>query len=72
MLIMQCLRTQDCGEVKKIRWLTDRESGQFKGCGFVDFYETESVKQAAKKNGQDLLGRAIRIDFAKARPPREF
>lgn len=27
---------KDCGEVKNCRWLTDRESGQFKGCGFIE------------------------------------
>jgi len=56
-----------CGEIKAIRWLTDRESGDFKGCGFIEFYEESSVDAAAKLNGGDLLGRQIRIDYAKQR-----
>ena len=58
---------KDCGEVSKIRWLTDRESGDFKGCGFIEFYDSASTDKAAALSGQDLLGRAIRIDYAKGR-----
>lgn len=54
-------------DVAKIRWLTDRESGDFKGCGFVEFYSTESVDKFVAKNGEKLMGRPIRIDYAKSR-----
>jgi len=63
---------KDCGEIKAIRWLTDRESGDFKGCGFIEFYEEGSVDKAALLNGKDLLGRSIRIDFAKQREKKEW
>lgn len=56
-----------CGEVKAIRWLTDRDSGDFKGCGFVEFWDTDSVDAFVKKNGEDLLGRSIRVDYSKPR-----
>jgi nucleolin len=59
-----------CGEISRIRWLTDRDSGDFKGCGFIDFTTTEAVDAFVKLNGNDLMGRNIRIDYAKARPPR--
>jgi len=55
---------KDCGVITGIRWLNDRESGKFKGCGFIDFADTESVDEFALKNGQALKGRAIRIDYA--------
>jgi len=58
---------KDCGEINKIRWLTDRESGDFKGCGFIEFYDTAGVDKAAGLNGNDCLGRAIRIDYAAAK-----
>jgi nucleolin len=58
---------KDCGEIKAIRWLTDRDSGDFKGCGFIEFYDEAAVEKAALLNGQDLLGRQIRIDYAKQR-----
>merc|ERR1711998_226831 len=57
----------NAGNITNIRWLTDRESGQFKGCGFIDFESTEGVDEFVKKNGNDLMGRPIRIDYAKSR-----
>lgn len=57
-----------CGEIAHIRWLTDRDSGDFKGCGFVEFGATED--KFVKKNGSDLMGRTIRLDYAKPRAPR--
>lgn len=62
---------KECGDIKNIRWLTDRETQEFKGCGFVEFYATEAVDKFVVHNGKDVLGRAIRIDYAKPRAPRE-
>ena len=58
---------KDCGEIANIRWLTDRDSGDFKGCGFVEFSDPASVDAAAAKNGETLAGRNVRLDFAKGR-----
>ena len=61
-----------CGEVSSIRWLTDRDSGDFKGCGFIEFSDPESaLDKAAALNGSELMGRQIRLDFAAPRAPRE-
>lgn len=58
----------DCGEINQIRWLTDRETGDFRGCGFVEFADPDSsLDKAAKKNGADFLGRTIRLDYAAPR-----
>lgn len=62
---------KDCGEVKSIRWVTDRDTGDFKGCGFIEFWDSESVDKFVKKNGEDLLGRTLRLDYAAPREPRE-
>eukprot|EP00804_Cyclotella_cryptica_P014112 CCRYP_005555-RA/>CCRYP_005555-RA protein AED:0.07 eAED:0.04 QI:0/0.5/0.33/1/1/1/3/195/391 len=51
-------------EVKAVRWLYHKESGDFKGCGYVDFWNTEACEKAATLNGKNLLGRPIRIDWA--------
>mmetsp|Transcript_7902 Transcript_7902/g.9050 ORF Transcript_7902/g.9050 Transcript_7902/m.9050 type:complete len:346 (+) Transcript_7902:35-1072(+) len=64
--------TGDCGPIAKIRWLTDKESGDFKGCGFVEFEAEESVDKFALLNGKILLGRNVRIDFAKPRAPKTW
>ena len=59
---------EGCGEISSIRWLEDKETGQFKGCGFVEFANPEaSLDKAAELNGKELLGRSIRLDFATPR-----
>jgi nucleolin len=50
-------------EVKAVRWLHHRDTGDFKGVGFVEFWNTEACEKAATLNGKNLLGRPIRIDW---------
>lgn len=50
-------------EVKAVRWIHHKESGDFKGVGFVDFWNTQACEKAATLNGKTLLGRPIRIDW---------
>lgn len=62
---------KDCGEVGQIRWLTDRDSGEFRGCGFIEFADPDSaLEKAAKLNGSMLMGRQIRLDYAAPRERR--
>mmetsp|Transcript_3090 Transcript_3090/g.11050 ORF Transcript_3090/g.11050 Transcript_3090/m.11050 type:complete len:149 (-) Transcript_3090:65-511(-) len=63
---------EDCGHVASIRWVTDRESGEFKGCGFVEFEDTAHADAAILKNGENLMGRAVRLDWAEDKPKREW
>eukprot|EP00954_Amorphochlora_amoebiformis_P029297 1392958-Amorphochlora_amoeboformis.AAC.1 len=58
---------EDCGNITNIRWLSDRNTGNFKGCGFLDFDSVEGVDNFMKKNGSSLMGRTIRIDYANPR-----
>jgi nucleolin len=51
-----------CGEVKEIRWV--EKDGQFKGCGFIEFVDSDSTDKAVAQNGTNFMGRPIRIDFA--------
>lgn len=51
-------------EIKAVRWLYHQDSGDFKGVGYVDFWNTEACEKAATLNGKNLLGRPIRIDWA--------
>jgi nucleolin len=50
-------------EVKAVRWIHHKDTGDFKGVGFVEFWNTEACDKAAALNGKNLLGRPIRIDW---------
>jgi nucleolin len=50
-------------EVKAVRWLHHKDSGDFKGVGYVEFWNTDACDKAATLNGKNLLGRPIRIDW---------
>jgi len=50
-------------QVKSIRWLYHKDSGDFKGCGFVEFWNEDACTKAAELNGKNLLGRPIRLDW---------
>jgi len=54
----------DCGEIEEMRWLSDRDTGEFKGCGFVVFQSEDGCKKAAELSGERLKGRQVRIDWA--------
>ena len=53
-----------CGTVTATRWLNDKETGDFKGVGWVTFSSTEEVDKAVEMGGEQLDGRPIRIDYA--------
>ena len=50
-------------EVKAVRWLHHKDSGDFKGCGYVEFWNTEACEKGATLNGKNLMTRPIRIDW---------
>jgi nucleolin len=51
------------------RVITDREGGRSRGFGYVDFSSEEAAKTALEaKNGSELEGRAMNIDFSGAKP----
>lgn len=57
---------KDAGEVVDIRFSFDHE-GAFKGYGHVEFASAEDAQKALELNGQDLLGRQVKLDLAKER-----
>jgi len=59
-----CEFFKDCGgEIVGLRWLSHKESGDFKGCGYVEFNNTECADKGFLLDGAMLLGRPIRIDW---------
>jgi len=63
---------KDCGTIENIRWLNHRDTGKFKGCGYITFDSIESATKAFNKGGEEFMGREFRVDYDKERaPPRE-
>jgi len=58
---------KDAGEISQIRWLTDKDTGEFRGAGFLEFEDPASLDKAVEKNGAEIDGRSIRVDYAKPR-----
>ncbi len=56
------------GNVQSVNIVTDKVSGQSRGFGFVEMSTPEEAQQAIERlNGQELKGRALRIDQARSR-----
>jgi nucleolin len=60
----------DCGDIEGARIATDRETGRARGFGYVDFADESAVDKAMAMTGSDLNGRAIRVDYGRARGER--
>ena len=56
----------ETGTVESASVVTDRETGRSRGFGFVEMATTAEADAAVKKlNGQEVDGRAIRVELAK-------
>ena len=53
----------DCGAIKDVRWVKDKVTQEFKGCAFVEFWESASVDKAIGKSSEELLGRKMRMSY---------
>lgn len=59
------------GEIVSVSIPTDRDTGRPRGFAFVEFASDEAAQAAIEKfNGQEVGGRALRVDVAGERPPR--
>jgi RNA recognition motif-containing protein len=62
---------QRVGEVVSAQVITDRETGRSKGFGFVEMNSAQEATAAVSKfNGQEIDGRTITVNEARAREPR--
>lgn len=56
----------EVGPVESCQVITDRETGRSKGFGFIEMNSQAEANTAKEKfNGQDLHGRALKVDEAK-------
>jgi cold-inducible RNA-binding protein len=59
------------GAVDRVNIVTDRDSGQPRGFGFVEMTnDAEGNKAIAALNGKELDGRALNVNEAKAKTER--
>jgi RNA recognition motif-containing protein len=55
------------GTVTHIKWITDKATGKFYGSAFVEMDTSQSAAEAVAMAGSQLMGRAIKVNFAPAR-----
>lgn len=56
----------EVGVVESCNLITDRDTGRLKGFGFVEMTSKEAANAVKERfNGQDLHGRALKVDDAK-------
>lgn len=59
------------GEVSRANVMTDRETGRSRGFGFVEMPNASEAQTAIDAlNGQDMDGRALRVNEARPREER--
>jgi RNA recognition motif-containing protein len=60
-----------CGTVESANVITDRDTGQSKGFGFVEMSsDSEAQKAIQELNGSSIDGREIKVNEAKPKAPR--
>jgi RNA recognition motif-containing protein len=57
------------GTPDSARVITDRDTGQSKGFGFVEFRDDQKAKEALSRDGTDFGGRSLKVN--EARPKNE-
>jgi RNA recognition motif-containing protein len=58
------------GTIISAKLVNDRETGKSRGFGFVEMEDVDAEKAIAALNGQQINGRALRIDEARERTDR--
>ena len=62
---------EEYGPVDRVNIVTDRDSGQPRGFGFVEMSVNADADRAiAALNGRDLDGRALNVNEARPKPER--
>ena len=56
------------GTVEKVSLITDRDSGQPRGFGFVEMSGADASRAMQALNGQDFGGRPLKVNEAQDKP----
>lgn len=53
------------GPVRSVRILTDKDTGRYKGYGFVEYDDFDTAESAVRNlNGEKLSGRPLRVHYS--------
>ena len=58
------------GEVQSVKLINDRDTGRFRGFGFVEMNDADAQKAIEALNGNLFGGRNLRINLAEEKPQR--
>ena len=61
---------QPFGNIESARVISDRDSGQSKGFGFVEMADADAQKAMGALNGREIDGRALRVNEARPQENR--
>ena len=62
------------GTVESVALITDRDTGQPRGFGFVEMSQSDAARSIQSLNGYQMDGRALKVNEAQAKSdrPRRF
>ena len=70
----QSITSCSCGTTmctdSAVRFATDRNTGDFRGFGHVEFEEEDAAEKAVAVAGTNVAGRPIRVDYSVPRAPK--
>ncbi len=58
------------GSVESVAWITDRDTGRFRGFCFVEMDDAGATAAISALDGQDFQGRDLRVNEARPREDR--
>ena len=58
------------GEVLSVKFITDRETGRFRGFAFVEMEDADAQAAIEALDGNEMGGRNLKVNEAKPRAPR--
>ncbi|SNR81140.1 RNA recognition motif. (a.k.a. RRM, RBD, or RNP domain) [Humidesulfovibrio mexicanus] len=58
------------GEVNSVKFIMDRETGRFRGFGFVEMDDMAAREAVQSLNGREVGGRSLKVNEAQEREQR--
>lgn len=58
------------GNIESVAWITDRDSGRFRGFCFVEMDAAAATKAISALDGKDVDGRSLKVNEARPREER--